>query len=100
MTQRRGAGGFGIIFFMIALIIFASGAIVVYTVFMKPENMSTVPSLVSKSVVVQVEQVSSTLQDGHVFAVKVRDNFGKTALDYARGNAKIGRMITLMKEAV
>ena len=78
--MRKGAGGFGIIFFMIALIIFASGAIVVYTVFMKPENMSEVPSFINKSVVeavadaerlglvVQVEQVASTLQEGRVLA--------------------------------
>ena len=78
--MRKGAGGFGIIFFMIALIIFASGAIVVYTVFMKPENMSTVPDFKNKSVVeavseaetlglvVQVEQVASTLQEGRILA--------------------------------
>ena len=78
--MRKGAGGFGLIFFMIALIIFASGAIVVYTIFMKPENMSTVPSFTNKSVVeavveaeslelvVQVEQVASTLQEGRVLA--------------------------------
>ena len=65
---------------MIALIIFASGAVVVYTVFMKPERISTVPSFKDKSVVeavaeaerlglvVQVEQVASTLPDGRVLA--------------------------------
>ena len=78
--MRKGAGGFGLIFFMIALIIFASGAIVVYTVFMKPERMSTVPSFKDKSIVeavaeaerlelvVQIEQVASTLPEGRVLA--------------------------------
>ena len=65
---------------MIALIIFASGAIVVYTVFMKPENMTKVPVFTEKSIVdavaeaedlglvVQVEQVASTLTEGRVLA--------------------------------
>ena len=78
--MRRRPGGFGIIFLMIALIIFASGAIVVYVVFMKPENISTVPALTGKSVVeavseaerlelvVQVERVASTMPEGRVLA--------------------------------
>ena len=82
--RRRGAGGFGLIFFMIALIIFASGAIVVYTVFMKPERISVVPSFLDKSaveavaeaekleLVVQVEQVASTLPEGRVLAQSPR----------------------------
>ena len=81
---RRGAGGFGLIFFMIALIIFASGAVVVYTVFMKPERISVVPSFIDKSaveavaeaerleLVVQVEQVASTLPEGRVLAQSPR----------------------------
>ena len=82
--SRRGAGGFGLIFFMIALIIFASGAVVVYTVFMKPERISVVPSFIDKSaveavaeaerleLVVQVEQVASTLPEGRVLAQSPR----------------------------
>ncbi|MBQ7544350.1 MAG: PASTA domain-containing protein [Synergistaceae bacterium] len=78
--MRRRPGGFGIIFLMIALIIFASGAIVVYVVFMKPEKISTVPALTGKSVVeavseaerlelvVQVERVASTMPEGRVLA--------------------------------
>ena len=65
---------------MIALIIFASGAVVVYTVFMKPEKISVVPSFKDKSLVeavseaerlglvVQVENVASTLPEGRVLA--------------------------------
>ena len=78
--MRRGAGGFGLIFFMIALIIFASGAIVVYTVFMKPDRISVVPSFLNKTaveavaeaerleLVVQIEPVASTLPEGRVLA--------------------------------
>ena len=77
---RKRPGGFGIILMMIALIIFASGAIVVYTVFMKPERMTEVPAFVGKSIVdavseaeslelvVQIEQVASTMPDGRVLA--------------------------------
>lgn len=78
--MRRRAGGIGIILLMVALIIFASGAIVVYTVFMKPENMTKVPVFTERSIVdavaeaediglvVQVEQVASTLTEGRVLA--------------------------------
>ena len=65
---------------MIALIIFASGAIVVYTIFMQPERITTVPVFTEKSIVdavadaerlelvVQVEPVASTLPEGRVLA--------------------------------
>ncbi len=65
---------------MVALIIFASGAIVVYTVFMQPENITKVPVFTERSIVdavaeaedlglvVQVEQVASTLTEGRVLA--------------------------------
>ena len=78
--MKRRQGGFGIIFLMVALIIFASGAIVVYTVFMKPERISVVPSFVDKTaaqavaeaeqleLVVQIEPVASTLPEGRVLA--------------------------------
>lgn len=78
--MRKRAGGIGIVLLMIALIIFASGAIVVYTVFMQPENMTKVPVFTERSIVdavaeaenlglvVQVEQVASTLTEGRVLA--------------------------------
>lgn len=78
--MRRRSGGIGLILAMIALIIFASGAIVVYTVFMQPENMTKVPVFTERSIVdavaeaenlglvVQVEQVASTLTEGRVLA--------------------------------
>ena len=78
--MRRGAGGFGLILFMIAMIVFASGAVVVYTVFMQPENMTKVPVFTERSIVdavaeaedlglvVQVEQVASTMTEGRVLA--------------------------------
>ena len=78
--MRKGAESFGLIFFMIAMIIFASGAIVVYTVFIQPENMTKVPVFTERSIVdavaeaenlglvVQVEQVASTLTEGRVLA--------------------------------
>ncbi|MBQ3446936.1 MAG: hypothetical protein IJG37_04750, partial [Synergistaceae bacterium] len=59
--------------FIVSGIIFASGAIAVYTVFMKPEGRSEIPVLRGKSAVdavaeaerlgliVQMEQVVSTL---------------------------------------
>lgn len=65
---------------MIALIIFASGAIVVYTIFLQPERITTVPTFTEKSIVeavadaerlelvVQVEPVASTLPEGRVLA--------------------------------
>lgn len=66
--------------FIVSAVIFASGAIAVYTVFMKPENRSEVPALIGKSsidavaeaerlgLVVQLEQVASTLPEGRVLA--------------------------------
>ena len=78
--MRSRAGGFGIIYLMIALIIFASGAIVVYTIFLQPERITTVPTFTEKSIVeavadaerlelvVQVEPVASTLPEGRVLA--------------------------------
>ena len=78
--MRKGAGGFGLILFMVALIVFASGAVVVYTVFMQPENITKVPVFTERSIVdavadaenlglvVQVEQVASTLTEGRVLA--------------------------------
>ncbi|MBR0035364.1 MAG: hypothetical protein IJP54_06780, partial [Synergistaceae bacterium] len=76
--MRRGAGGFGLILFMVAMIVFASGMVVVYTVFMQPENITKVPVFTERSIVdavaeaedlglvVQVEQVASTLTEGRV----------------------------------
>ena len=61
-------------------IIFASGAIAVYTVFMKPDSKSQVPALKDKSTVdavaeaenlgfvIQLEPVASTLPEGRVLA--------------------------------
>ena len=79
MRSRRAGAGLWV-FFMVALVIFTSGAIIVYTVFMKPENKSTVPLLVGKStveavseaenlgLVVQIEPAASTLPEGRVLA--------------------------------
>ena len=79
MIKRRGGVVLWIVFMAVALI-FMSGAIAVYTVFMKPEKMSKVPVLTGKSVVeavseaeklglvVQVENAASTLPDGMVLA--------------------------------
>ena len=79
MNSRKG----GIVLttiFVVSAIIFASGAIAVYTVFMKPEGRSEIPVLTGKSsvdavaeaerlgLVVQLEQVISTLQEGLVLA--------------------------------
>ncbi|MBQ2616461.1 MAG: PASTA domain-containing protein [Synergistaceae bacterium] len=66
--------------FIVSAIIFASGAIAVYTVFMKPDSRSEVPTLVGRTsidavaeaerlgLVVQLEQVASTLPEGRVLA--------------------------------
>ena len=79
MKKRRGGVVLWIVFMAVALI-FASGAIAVYTVFMKPEKMSKVPLFTGKSLVeaaaeseklgliVQVEPVASTMPDGRVLA--------------------------------
>ena len=79
MRSRRAGVGLWV-FFTVALVIFTSGAVVMYTVFMKPENKSTVPLLVGKStveavseaenlgLVVQIEPAASTLPEGRVLA--------------------------------
>ena len=66
--------------FIVAAIIFASGAIAVYTVFMKPEGKSEVPNFRDRSIVdavaeaeslgliVQLESVASTMAEGRVLA--------------------------------
>ena len=66
--------------FFVAAIIFASGAIAVYTVFMKPEGKSQVPNFRDSSIVdavaeaeklglvVQLEHVASTIAEGRVLA--------------------------------
>ena len=48
MKKRRGGVVLWLVFMAVALI-FTSGAIAVYTVFMKPEKMSQVPALTGKS---------------------------------------------------
>lgn len=79
--MRRHNGGIVLTtIFIVSAIVFASGAIAVYTIFMKPENISQVPELTGKSsvdavaeaerlgLIVQLEQVASTLQEGRVLA--------------------------------
>lgn len=73
----------GIIFttlLIVSAIIFASGAVAVYTVFLKPEGKSEVPNFRDKSIVdavaeaenlgliVQLESVASTMPEGRVLA--------------------------------
>ena len=65
---------------IVSTVIFASGAIAVYTVFMKPEGKSTVPEFRNKTIadavaeserlglVVQLEQAASTMREGLVLA--------------------------------
>ena len=79
MIKRRGGVVLWIVFMAVGLI-FTSGAIAVYTVFMKPEKISKVPELTGKSLieaaaeseklglVIQVEPVASTMPDGRVLA--------------------------------
>ena len=79
MIKRRGGVVLWLVFMAVALI-FTSGAIAVYTVFMKPEKISKVPELTGKSLieaaaeseklglVIQVEPVASTMPDGRVLA--------------------------------
>ena len=79
--MRRYNGGIVLTtLFIVSAIIFASGAIAVYTVFMKPDKRSEVPTLTGRSsvdavaeaerlgLVVQLEQVASTLPEGRVLA--------------------------------
>lgn len=66
--------------FIVSAIIFASGAVAVYTVFMKPEGKSQVPDFRDKPIVdavaeaeslgliVQLESVASTMPEGRVLA--------------------------------
>ena len=79
--MRKNNGG--IIFttlFIVSAIIFASGAVAVYTVFMKPEGKSEVPNFVDRPIVdaaaeaeslgliIQLEPVASTIAEGRVLA--------------------------------
>lgn len=79
--MRRRQGGVVLwTLFAVVLIIFTSGAVAVYTVFLKPENSSKVPVFTGRSVsdavaeaerlglVVQIETVASTLPEGRVLA--------------------------------
>ena len=79
--MRKHKGGIvGFVFFLVVLTIFASGAIAVYVIFMKPEARSKVPQLVGLStsqavaeaerldLVVQLQPVASTLPEGRVLA--------------------------------
>ena len=78
--KRRKGGLLLWVSFMMFVIVFVSGAIAVYTVFMKPENNSKVPLFRGRSVseavseaeglglVVQLEPVASTLPEGRVLA--------------------------------
>lgn len=66
--------------FIVAAIIFASGAVAIYTVFMKPEGKSEVPNFIDSPIVdavaeaeklgliVQLESVASTIAEGRVLA--------------------------------
>ena len=79
--MRRHSGGIVLTtLFVVSAVIFASGAVAVYTVFMKPEGRTEIPELTGKSsvdavaeaerlgLVVQLEQAASTLQEGLVLA--------------------------------
>ena len=81
MRMRKHNGGIVLTtMFFVAAIIFASGAIAVYTVFMKPEGKSQVPNFRDSSIVdavaeaeklglvVQLEPVASTIAEGRVLA--------------------------------
>ena len=81
MRMRKHNGGIVLTtIFFVAAIIFASGAIAVYTVFMKPEGKSQVPNFRDSSIVdavaeaeklglvVQLEPVASTIAEGRVLA--------------------------------
>ena len=43
LMKKRPGGIVGFVVFMVVVTIFASGAIAVYTIFIKPENKSAVP---------------------------------------------------------
>ncbi|MBQ6971593.1 MAG: PASTA domain-containing protein [Synergistaceae bacterium] len=79
--MRRHNGGIVLTtLFIVSAIVFASGAVAVYTIFMKPENRSSVPALTGRSsvdavaeaerlgLIVQLEQAASTLTEGIVLA--------------------------------
>ena len=84
--MKRKGGLIGFIFFMVIVTIFASGALAVYTIFMKPEARSKVPQLVGYTtvnavaeaeklgLVVQIEPVASTLPEGRVLAQSPQAN--------------------------
>lgn len=71
---------FKIVLLLVAMIIFASGAVAVYTVFLRPEVEGVIPNLKERSIVdavaeaerlgfvVQIENVASTLPEGRVLA--------------------------------
>ncbi len=71
---------FKIVLLLVAMIIFASGAVAVYTVFLRPEVEGVVPNLKERSIVdavaeaerlgfvVQIEYAASTLPEGRVLA--------------------------------
>ena len=79
-NKKRPGGIVSFVVFMVVVTIFASGAIAVYTIFIKPENKSAVPQLVGSStstavseaeklgLVVQLEPVASTMPEGRVLA--------------------------------
>ena len=78
--KRRKGGLLLWVSFMMFVIVFMSGVVAVYTVFMKPENNSKVPLFRGRSVseavseaerlglIVQLEPVASTLPEGRVLA--------------------------------
>ncbi|MBQ7196941.1 MAG: PASTA domain-containing protein [Synergistaceae bacterium] len=79
MKKRQG-GIISLIVLLVVVTIFASGAIAVYTIFLKPDNKSKVPQFVGNTtvaavaeaenlgLVVQLEPVASTLPEGRVLA--------------------------------
>ena len=79
--MRKHKGGIvGFVVFLVVVTIFASGAIAVYTIFMKPDNKAQVPQFVGNTtvaavseaeklgLVVQIESVASTMPEGRVLA--------------------------------
>ena len=80
MMRKHNGGIILTTLFIVSAIIFASGAIAVYTVFMKPEGKSEVPNFRDRStvdavaeaeklgLVVQLEPVASTIAEGRVLA--------------------------------
>lgn len=79
--MRKHSGGIILTtMFIVSVIIFASGAVAIYTVFMKPEGKSEVPNFIDSPIVdavaeaeklglvVQLESVASTIAEGRVLA--------------------------------